>query len=368
MRKPDLALCFLLASIASSAFAANFFWDGPDLETWDAADNSGLTWWRIGATNGAYSATLPGNDDVCYDFQTNMTLRPTVDLGTAGHFAILHLGSGANWGYSASTGNNPVVVDSGTANYGTASGDAVWQGPVTLNGNLHVGKAESSHKVQFYGQITGAGQLIFANVGPAYLFSCSNNFRGGLVLASNASVYAASCGSGAIIIGSGAMLCLNSNQDWTLTNAISGFGTNLVWDGTRTLTLSGSTLTPGTSAAPGILTVAGNLVLSNATTLSVLLGGTSGNGQLVVAGTASLCGSRLDVSFANNFIPGPNDTFTVLTCTGPAPGPFPNDSHGVVQFSNGWQANVSYAATSGGCTVAIGNLMRTTPGTGFRLR
>ena len=368
MRKPDLALCFLLASIASSAFSANFFWNGPDLETWDAADNNGLTWWRIGATNGAYSATLPGTDDVCYDFQTNITLRPTVDLGTAGHFATLHLGSGANWGYSASTGNNPVVVDSGTANCGTASGDAVWHGSVTLNGNLQVVKSEASHLVQLYGQITGSGQLTFANVGPAFLFSTSNDFRGGLVLSSNASVYAASCGAGAIFIEHGAMLCLNSNQNWTLTNAISGFGTNLIWNGTRTLTLSGSTLTTGTSATPGMLTVVGNLVLTNSAILSVVLGGPFGNGQLVVAGTAGLCGARLDVSFANGFIPGPNDTFTVLTCTGSVPGPFSNDSHGVVQFSNGWQANVSYAATSGGCTVAIGNLMRTTPGSGFRLR
>ena len=367
MRKHHLPLSLVLAFIASCSLAANFYWDGPELKTWEAVDNGGLSWWRTDATNGAFSATLPGNDDVCYDLRTNMTLRPTIDLGSAGHFAVLHLGNGANWGYAASTGNNPVVVDAGTANCGTASGNAVWQGPVTLNGNLRVVKSQSTSSVQLCGSITGPGGMTFANVGPAYLYNASNDFGGGMSISSNAGVYAASCGCGPISIARGAFLRLNVDRDWVLTNAISGFGTNLVWSGTRTLTLSGTTITTGTTAAPGKLTVAGNLIFSN-TTLSAVLGGSTNNGLLAVLGTAAISRATLDVSFANGFVPGPADVFTVFSSTGAAQGSFANDSHGIVTFSNGWQANVSYATASGGTTVTLANMMRTTCGSGFRLR
>lgn len=361
-------LWLMLAAVGSLARAADFYWDGSDGTTWAATNSSGLTWWRAGGMSGAYSASLPGADDVCYHTKTNVTLLPTVDLGTSGHYATIHLGAGVRWGGSAAVGDNPVMVDGGTAVFGTASGNMVWRGPVTLVGNLTVVKAESSRSAIFYSPVTGTGSVFFANVGPAYLSSASNTFSGGLVLSNGATLYATSCGSGPIMLASRSLLKLNVNQNWVLNNDLSGFGTNLVWDGTRTLTLSGSTVTPGASNVPGTLAISGNLALTNSARVVITLGGSSSNSLLAVKGSLALNDASLELAFANGFVPGPDDAFAVLSYAGTAPGPFANDSHGVVTFSNGWQANVDYGAGSNGTTVAIGNLMRTTSGTGFRFR
>jgi len=183
MRRRGITLpgAITVLCLASGVMAGTFYWDGPADKDWTALDNGGLSWWRVNSMSGAFSPTLPGDDDVCYITKTTH-VKTTVDLGNPGHYAVIHVGNGGSWGWYENAGNNPVVVEAGgTADFGNSSGSYSWFGSITLNGDLRLYKPEHYRDswLQQTCKVSGPGKLICLNRGDLFIENYKNDYAGG---------------------------------------------------------------------------------------------------------------------------------------------------------------------------------------------
>lgn len=269
-----------VAATLAVAQAKDYYWDGPDGKSWDKLDNAGLSWWRSGTTNGAYSAALPSDGDTGYDLKTTL-LAPTINLGSASNYATIHLGPGAQCGNSTESGRNPLVIDAGNATFGSGSGDKTWRGPITINGNsLTLVQGESYRTLYIDSAIDGPGRLICSNSGTIQLLNWQSSYTGGTTILpghrveimnsnTNGGGYTADglFGTGPVDVGTGGSVYhLNTAAHGPFVNTRSSFygsagGTNLLYTGGCDWELYGGAVTwrPGPRDRSGL----GATIVSN---------------------------------------------------------------------------------------------------------
>jgi hypothetical protein len=185
-------------------------------------------------------------------------------------------------------------------------------GTVTLTANSYLGGTEASGNMIVQSKITGGYALTrritgcdvssFGGItldGNVTLANPLNDFTGGLGV--NYDTLAIGVpgaqGPGPLsVLATNATLAftgLNSAQDWTITNNLSGIGTVKVETGTNRLTLAGGTLNPGTNGVTittnttGILTIAGRFAFA-------ATNGTPAKLTIDIAGTNGVAGVDYD--------------------------------------------------------------------------
>jgi hypothetical protein len=124
--------------------------------------------------------------------------------------------------------------------------------------------------------------------------------------------------------------------------------------GAGTVTFAGGTVAP----APGLLTIAGSLALSAATTFSATLNGTdpASYSQVVASGPIDLGGSTLSLSLG--FTPQVGDSFTLLTSGDGSPisGTFAGLDEGATFMQDGLTFQITYQGGPGGNSVVLTRL------------
>lgn len=179
--------------------------------------------------------------------------------------------------------------------------------------------------------------------------------------------------TGATTVNAGTLL-VNGSQ---LSSPVSLAGGVLGGTGTvRTITSTGGTVAPG--ASTGILTSAGSVNFTAASTFSVDANGTtagSGHDQLIIGplGSVALGGSTLAMTFG--FTPPPGTAFTIIDnqSAGPVVGAFANAPAGTPVTFGGVTGTVSYTGGTGNdvvfrvrapLSVAINNIALNRPASG----
>jgi hypothetical protein len=124
--------------------------------------------------------------------------------------------------------------------------------------------------------------------------------------------------------------------------------------GSSTVNFAGGTV----SRSPGLVTVAGGVVLPGATTFTATLNGTDPGSyaQLAASGPINLGGSTL--SLVLGFEPPLGSTFEILTNTGAGPitGTFNGLDEGAVFTQGGYQFQITYQGGTGGSSVVVTRL------------
>lgn len=174
-------------------------------------------------------------------------------------------------------------------------GTILWNEPVDLNGKTVT--LDGNGIQEFNGSISGAGNFIKTGTG-------------------RVQVNSALTGGGGINVQDGVMIFHHAVNTKTVQMSapgiVSGGGT------VTSLTGSSGTVRPGLNA-PGILTVAGSLLLSGTAVVEMeIKGSTVGTGydRLSVGSAVSLGGSSLSVTVGSGFVPVPGTVLTIIEKTG----------------------------------------------------
>ena len=121
--------------------------------------------------------------------------------------------------------------------------------------------------------------------------------------------------------------------------------------GSSTVNFAAGTVSP----SPGVVTVAGGVVLTGSTTLSAALNGVNPGSysQLAAGGAINLGGSTLSLVFG--FEPPVGSSFEIVTNTGSAPitGMFNGLDEGAVFSQGGYQFQITYQGGTGGSSVVL---------------
>jgi hypothetical protein len=194
-------------------------------------------------------------------------------------------------------------------------------------------------------QTVAAGSLSIANNGP----SAGSDVILGTVTTAGTQSYANPNGTTRVT----ANLAAGGNAV-TFNNAVALTAGLTLGAGSDTVTFAGGTVAP----APGLLTIAGSLALSGATTFSATLNGTdpASYSQVVASGPIDLGGSTLSLSLG--FTPQVGDSFTLLTSGDGSPitGTFAGLDEGATLMQDGILFQITYHGGSGGNSVVLTRL------------
>ena len=206
-------------------------------------------------------------------------------LGTG----VLNLNAGTlNSTLSATLGNSSVNVGAGGSTIGGSNNLTITNGG-SLSGVLAV---TSTATTRLDGAFSGAGGLQMSGAGGTLILGGSNTYSG-------------------VTMVNGGLLTVNGSISSSLLTTVNSGGT-LGGNGTvGNTTINGGTLAPGNSI--GLLTVAGNLVLTSASTYMVEVSPINAD-RVNVTGTATLGGATVNASFAGgSYI---EKRYTILNATG----------------------------------------------------
>ena len=303
----------------------------------------GTTSFRNASSAGSATLTLDGGSTA--GTSGVVVFQNTSDGGTAR--TIFNAGGALDISALTSTGMNLGSIE-GTASYVYGGQTITGAGTIGLGSkNLSVGGNNAS--TTFNGSIADGGavggtggSLTKAGTGTLSLTGASTytggtTVSGGGLLVNNTT--GSATGSGAVAVSSGTTLGGNGSVAGSVTVASGGF------------------LVPG-NAAPGTLSVGGNVALPAGAGMYTFVSGTaagSGYGQVKFGGTLTLGGS-LNLVLVNNFTLTPGMTFTILegTGTGLVSGTFSNTAAGGTIYADSYGDSflVNYAANTDGGLVA----------------
>lgn len=220
-----------------------------------------------------------------------------------------------------------LILPAGSETVGSVAGAG---NLVLTGGTLTAGANNSSTSLS--GVISGAGALTKAGTG-TFTLSGTSSFSG-----------ATQVSAGTLLITGD--LSSSSNVNVASGATLAGTGT------TPTIVVAdGGNLSPG-NAGPGLLTVAGNLVLNSGANLLLDITGTTATtqyDQLTVAGAVSLAGAN--ISATHSYVAANGDTYEVISNDGAdaITGTFTDIAEGASFVASGNSSNliVSYAGGSG---------------------
>jgi hypothetical protein len=121
--------------------------------------------------------------------------------------------------------------------------------------------------------------------------------------------------------------------------------------GSSTVNFSAGTVAP----SPGIVTIAGGVVLTGSTTFSATLNGTDSGSYSQLAASGPINPGGCTLSLVLGFEPPVGSTFEILTNTGTGPitGTFNGLNEGTVFPQGGYQFQITYQGGTGGSSVVL---------------
>ncbi len=272
--------------------------------------------------------------------------------------------SGSIWG-------SRVCIAAGT------SGVGAWMSP-GISGNISSAQSDgSSARLVFDNDYYAGGLVILSGANTDFhgVFDV-RRISSGVSITNEA---AAGAGDSVIQVDSGQILRLTktSAADWTLTNMLTGCGTNQVEDGSGTYKLTAQgTVSPGTNTATvstngaGILTIAGALAFgkqgSQFAQLNIEIPSTNNavgvdfDRLAVTKECTGLSNANLNINIPGTLSPSvlATQTFDVVTCANNLSGlafnsvSWSNNWHGAVTYGNGY-VRLSGLAMGGGTIFVI---------------
>ncbi|MGN0890779.1 MAG: hypothetical protein ACI4W7_03915, partial [Candidatus Spyradenecus sp.] len=227
--------------------------------------------YEIGSLSGTgyFRSDIAGDSDPSGGGTATLKVMQQADTTFTGYFSKKTYNSGNKTDDLALTvsGTGTLTLANATAN--AATGDLTveegasvvltkaWAGPVTVNGSLAIGTAETPATVTLPQAVTegAAGEIILPE-GANLTLSADSVFSGGLT------------GTGTVTVASAKTLTLQPSESKLFEGVIAGAGSLVVGDGTAasTVKLTGANTYTGTTtvAAEATLSLAGEGVLSDA--------------------------------------------------------------------------------------------------------
>ncbi|MEL4431905.1 beta strand repeat-containing protein, partial [Shewanella mangrovisoli] len=241
---------------------------------------------------------------------------------------------------SVSAGSS-VILPSGSETVGSLTGAGSL---VLTSGTLTTGSNNSS--TTFSGVVSGAGSLVKAGTG-TFILSGTSTFSGATQVSAGTLLV-----TGSIATSSGVTVASGATLGGTGTVAAVSVA-------------NGGNLSPG-NAGPGLINIAGNLLLNSGANLLLDITGTSAAtqyDQLNVTGTVTLTGAA--ISATHSYVAANGDSYEVIINDGSdaIDGTFSGIAEGDVLVAGGNSSNllVSYMAGSGNELSLINNLLPGAP-------